>query len=265
MKYWLLMFLACFAVSTLADDADARRFGGGASFGKQRMHSPAHSGFTPRQAAPARNGNQRGSAQTGMMGMLGGLALGGLLGAMFFGGAFEGINLFDIIVLGALAAVLLWFFRRKAGPAGLNRGHDAAASASGSQTGRMLRPQIDHGHFIQAAKDIFMRMQRAWDARDMDEIRRFCTPDVAAHIENEMRHEERNRTEVATLDASVSDSWIENGLEWVAVDFVAMIRETTDDGSTPSEISHEVRESWIFTHDPASDDPTWYLAGIQQA
>ena len=27
----------------------------------------------------------------------------------------------------------------------------------------------------------------------------------------------------------------------------------------------QVNEIWIFQHQPDSDDPTWYLAGIQQS
>jgi len=269
MKPWcLLAIVAIFTLSVIAvDDADARRFGGGASFGKQRMHAPAPPHVSQQRSAPGKPASQRGSARTGMMGMLGGLALGGLLGAMFFGGAFEGINLFDIVVLGALAALLIWFLRRKAGP-GLAGAHAASfGQDTRPASGRVLRPDIREKEFLKAAREIFMRMQAAWDARDMDEIRRFCTPEVAAHIENEMRQRDGDRTEVAALDARIADSWIENHLEWVAVDFTAMLREQTlDAGGRPvDDRSSEVHETWIFRHDPNADDPTWYLAGIQQA
>ena len=44
------------------------------------------------------------------MGMLGGLALGGLLGALFFGGAFENINFMDVLIFGLIACVLYKIF-----------------------------------------------------------------------------------------------------------------------------------------------------------
>ena len=47
--------------------------------------------------------------------MLGGLALGGLLGAMFFGGAFAGLNFMDILVFGGIAYLLYKLFSAKSG------------------------------------------------------------------------------------------------------------------------------------------------------
>jgi len=43
--------------------------------------------------------------------------------------------------------------------------------------------------------------------------------------------------------------------------FISKIREEEEGSET---VTHEVQEHWIFRHDPNSDDPTWYLAGIQQ-
>ena len=275
MRNWLLLaVMAIFTLSVVGiDDADARRFGGGHSFGKQRMHSPAQNHFSQKSAMSNKSAaNQRGTARPGMMGMLGGLALGGLLGAMFFGGAFEGINFFDIIVIGTLIALLIWFLRRKAESGSIafaggqhgarGFGHDMQQPA-----GKMLRPNINEKHFLKAARDIFLRMQTAWDAQDMDDIRQFCTPEVAEKIERDMTDSGRNHTEVATLDAQLSDSWIESDLEWAAVDFTAMLREQTlDNGDKPSSAqSGEIHETWIFQHDPNAEDPTWFLAGIQQS
>ncbi|MDX8406843.1 MAG: Tim44-like domain-containing protein, partial [Mariprofundaceae bacterium] len=191
---------------------------------------------------------------------------------MFFGGAFEGINFFDIVVIGALIALLIWFLRRKAESrpiayaggqhGGRGFGHDMQQPA-----GKMLRPNIDEKHFLTAARDIFMRMQAAWDNRSIEDIRKFCTADIADRIEQDMDAAGRNHTEVVTLHAQLTDSWIESNLEWAAVDFTAMLREQTldDQGNPVDDQSHEIHETWIFRHDPHADDPTWFLAGIQQA
>ena len=50
----------------------------------------------------------------GLMGMLGGLALGGLLGSMFFGGAFENFNFMDILIFGGVAFLLYKLFAARA-------------------------------------------------------------------------------------------------------------------------------------------------------
>jgi len=110
-------------------------------------------------------------------------------------------------------------------------------------------------------------MQKAWDNNDIEDIRKFCTPEIAERIGRDMKPGETNVTEVATLNAEIADSWIESDLEWVAVNYAAMLREQTldDSGTTLDDQSTEVNEVWIFRHAPNSDDPTWYLAGIQQA
>jgi len=290
----LLMFtiIAAFGVSMLglADNADARRFGGGFSFGKHRMAKPPMQSrmSSQRQSTPNKpaTAGQRGSARPGMMGMLGGLAMGGMLGALFFGGAFEGINFMDIIVIGVIIALIMMFLRKRAeiqrpSYAGQTSApheyaqtypDDKPQEASDDETpsepvGSALRPDINEKNFIPAAKEIYVRMQKAWDNNDIEDIKEFCTPAIAERIGNDMKPGETNITEVATLDAHIADSWIESDLEWVAVNYTAMLREQTLDhsGSTVDDQTAEVNEVWIFQHSPASDDPTWYLAGIQQA
>jgi len=291
-KLLLLTMIAGFGLSLLGivDDADARRFGGGMSFGKHRSVSPPSQSrmFNQRKAAPQRSGaaGQRGSARTGMMGMLGGLALGGMLGAMFFGGAFEGINLFDVLIIGGIIALVLMFLKRRAAagqasfagaqpssspdfPQDFSTDGDADIVDSAPQhpVGAALRPDINAKHFIPAAKDIYVRMQKAWDNNDIEDIRKFCTAEIAERIGRDMKPGQSNVTEVATLNAEIADSWIESDLEWVAVNYSAMLREQTldDSGATLDDQTAEVNEVWIFQHAPKSDDPTWYLAGIQQA
>jgi predicted lipid-binding transport protein (Tim44 family) len=107
---------------TLSGAADAARLGGGRSFGSKPSYSapyqrqaPSHPSATstPRPATPSPAATHNQAARDalarrgGLTGMLGGLALGGLLGALFFGGAFEGINLLDFLLFGGLA-FLAW-------------------------------------------------------------------------------------------------------------------------------------------------------------
>jgi len=180
--------------------------------------------------------------------------------------------MFDILVLVAFAMALIWFFRRKpvAGqkPASQSFG-DARQPASSSGTViKPCKPDVDHKHFLGAARDIFIRIQNASDNRNLDEIRRFCTAEVADQMigEIEAQGDKQSRTEVAGLNAEIAETWMESDLEWVSMLFTATLRERELDaaGAGLGESAHEAHEYWIFRHDPAQNDPTWYLADIQQ-
>lgn len=113
-----------------SEEASAKRFGSGSSFGSKNsfnapqkrsaVDAPSKQQAAPNTAGAAAGGAAAGAgAKTGMMGMLGGLAMGGLLGAMFFGGAFENINFMDILIFGLIAFLafkLLSGRRRAASP-----------------------------------------------------------------------------------------------------------------------------------------------------
>jgi len=291
-----LLALFCLTISGV-HEAEAKRFGGGSSFGKSfnNRAAPAPRTSAQKQAAPSKQG-AASPARGGMMGMLGGLALGGLLSAMFFGGAFDGINMFDILILAGIGLAIFWFMRRKVqhaahdyaytGPTPNHHEgqHDDAFTASNTapqssaqssaqpstpSSAQMARPAIDEAHFISAAKDIFIRMQTAWDNKNMADIHTFCTTEIANKVaaDLEILGTQKNRTEVGMLNAELLDSWIESNDEWVAIHFTALLNEETlsESDELIERDSHEVNETWIFRHSPTSNDPTWYLAGIQQS
>ena len=278
MTTFALIILGAMLITT-PEDAQAKRFGMGSSFGKsfsKPASSPRH-GFS-QKAASNKPAGKASPARGGMMGMLGGLALGGLLGAMFFGGAFGGINLFDILIIGAIAFMIISFMRRKA-----TAHNHAYAGAQPQQAqvdafmqqentasvGHTVRPNIDQAHFIAAAKDIFVRMQASWDNKNMDDIRKFCSPEIANRIAADLHAlgDKKTLTEVGTLDATLVDSWVENNDAWVAVQFNALLNEETQDatGQVLEKDAQNINEMWLFRQPQNTDDPTWYLAGIQQA
>ena len=271
------------SVTGLSTTAEAKRFGGGMSFGKSFKKQKSFSKPAPQQgigkqkSAPTQGVNS-GSRTGGMMGMLGGLAMGGLLGAMFFGGAFDGINLFDILLIGGIAFAIFWFMRRTLSARREAYAHTAGMPAEPTQnndtfigeevTTEEAKPQLDEAQFLESAKAIFMRMQADWDTKNEEDIRQFCTPDVANHVIAQIQGLGDNvtRTEVVVLYADLAGTWFESGLEWAAVHFQATFKEKTlDNGGVVihAEDTH-INEVWVFQHHPNSDDPTWYLSGIQQ-
>ena len=105
-----------FMVTLLPFDADARKFGGGKSFGKSYKTAPAPKN-QPTNTNQLSGKNDAASAaksssKKGLMGgLLGGLLAGGLLAAMFGSGAFEGFQIMDFLIIALVAFVLFKLFK----------------------------------------------------------------------------------------------------------------------------------------------------------
>ena len=108
-KILTLLTLAVFSFGLAAFDAEAKRFGGGKSIGKQREAISPQAAPKPGQAP--RCSRLRPPRRKQMDGPLAGLAAGGLLAALFMGGAFEGINMMDVLMLAALMAAIFFVVR----------------------------------------------------------------------------------------------------------------------------------------------------------
>ncbi|VAW48918.1 hypothetical protein MNBD_GAMMA04-445, partial [hydrothermal vent metagenome] len=107
-----------FALFTISQAADAKRFGGGKSFGYSKSvpsKSFDKSKKAPQAAPKAAPAAAGAKSRSGMMGVLGGLAAGGLLAAMFMGDGFEGLQIMDILLFALLAFVLFKLFRHFTG------------------------------------------------------------------------------------------------------------------------------------------------------
>ena len=132
MKTFLISLLAVMvtAITLLPDTADARRFGGGKSFGRQ--YSAPRQASPPRQTQqPAGNRQQavgqqgaRSSGASRWLGPLAGLAAGGLLASMLFGDGFEGFQIMDFLLIAGLifgGVMLFKMLRRRTQTPALSR------------------------------------------------------------------------------------------------------------------------------------------------
>jgi len=305
---FLLSVLIAFTLLTAgAGEAYAARMGGGKSFGSRPSYSTPYSrpsasptqqpGYQPsmasqqNQAARAAMGNRGG-----MMGMLGGLALGGLLGAMFFGGAFEGINLMDILLFAGVAFLLFKLFAARrptgagqpatGGPAYRQADEDYGQTYQRSATGNPGRPgfntdvlpnragvtaagfkpsaaawpaDFDAAGFLKGAKAAYTHLQQAWDQGDLAELRGLCTDQVFAELQTQIRQRTgENRTELLKVEAEILEVGDVGGDREATVLFDVVLRESAGEPPTP------VREVWHFIRSRTSKQPTWFLDGIQQ-
>ncbi|MBV7314634.1 Tim44 domain-containing protein [Shewanella sp. NIFS-20-20] len=130
MKKLLALIPLMLAIAMASPYADAKKFGGGKKFGSSYKTAPAKQqpqktdtvSPQPGQATPAAGqpAAAKQSAQTpakkGMMGgLMGGLLAGGLLAALFAGGAFEGLQMMDMVIIALLifGGVMLFKMMRK--------------------------------------------------------------------------------------------------------------------------------------------------------
>lgn len=292
MKKFLTALVVAFMSFTVAvSTAEARRLGGGGSFGKS---SPTFSRQAtpqgPNQMAPAQRPAQPGapapkpaSPWKGILGgALLGLGLGALLSHFGLGGELAGmISTLLMVMLLAFAAMFIFrmIARRNeprpafAGPMERSLTPDrVTAPEIGSGLAGSPQPldsrldaspavpaDFDVPAFLRHAKTNFIRMQAAWDRADVSDIREFTTPEMFAELKMQLteRGASANQTDVVSIDAEMLG--VEsNSIEHVAsVRFTGMIRE---EEHAPAQNFSEV---WVLTKSLAGSQG-WLLAGIQQ-
>ena len=113
------------------------------------------------------------------------------------------------------------------------------------------------GDFERLAKMVFIRMQAANDAGNVDDLRKFTTPELFASLRLDLqeRGTAQQQTDVVQIDAQVVEATQEKGQDIVSVRFSGLIREAADAGAEPfNELWHLVR--------PADGSGDWAIAGI---
>lgn len=270
-KFLNVIVMALVGFSFVATDADAKRFGGGKSIGKQRSYqqtAPKQPAQAP-AAAPVPTGNR-------WLGPLAGLAAGGLLASLFMGDAFDGIKPMDILLMLGIAAVIFFVFRTmrrkqtRTQPityARTNTGHQLALEPTpailggATHTPGSSRPSwFEDEPFLREAKVHFIRLQAAYDAADLNDIREYVTPEMFAEISMQIqeRGESRQKTDVVTLNAEMLDVVTEGDKIIASVRFSGLIREEASANAEP------FAEVWHIQRNLSSTDSRWYVSGIQQ-
>ena len=282
-----LLTLAVFSLGLASFDAEARRFGGGKSIGKQREAMSQQAAPKP---APAATPGQA-AAGSKWMGPLAGLAAGGLLAALFMGGAFEGINMMDILMLAALMGAIFFVVRMLRRPrqdhsatpmqysgmgaagnrAGATAAGTAQTAAPSSMTGATASAPVSDRSanipadfkvepFLRNAKTSFIRLQAANDSRDLNDIREYTTPEMYAEISMEIseRGDALQKTEVIAINADLLEVVTENDTAIASVRFNGQLRESSDASPVPFD------EIWHVQKNLKDPEAVWLLAGIQQ-
>ena len=136
-------------------------------------------------------------------------------------------------------------------------GVSSGASAGAAVSTAAVPAGFDAAGFTRIAKMIFIRMQTANDEANLDDLRKFTTPELFASLRLDLqeRGTAKQQTDVMQLDAEVVDTAQEQGQWVVSVRFHGLIREAIDQGAEPfDELWHLVK--------PLDDSRDWAIAGI---
>ena len=270
-KFVLLLVLALVSLGLASYDAHAaKRLGSGSSLGKQRDSvSRQASPVTPPPAqAPAPSPAPAGSTWS-----FAGLAAGGLLAALFTGGAFNGIRFADIAMLALLFGAVFFIFRMlRKKPVNepmqyAALGAETTPSLPARMFGGVARPApypvgFEIEPFLKNARASFIRLQAANDSANLEVIRDYTTPEMFAVLKKqiEARSSEPRKTDIVTLDAEVLEVAIEDDLAVASVRFSGLLRQKDFGG--PAQPFYEIWNVQKRLHEPKS---VWLLAAIQQA
>ncbi|WP_372742172.1 Tim44 domain-containing protein [Neptunomonas sp.] len=278
----LAVFMMFFTLSIVAPEAQAKRLGGGFSFGKS-YSAPKSVKPSPTQqkAAPAQNAAAGTAKKAGMGGMLGGLLAGGLLASLFMGGAFDGIQMMDILMIAAIAFIAFKVFAmmRKSQPVPNYAGHQhrsmepetaepsqthhftpmSAASTQLSEPDLELPAWFNKVTFLNGARDHFTNLQAAWDRQDWSEISTYTTPELLAELQTErVKYPEQQQTEVVSVMSELIN-FIDNQDHVVAsIHFYGWLKESEDQHTS------EFSEIWHLKRDLSEENASWFIVGIEQ-
>ncbi len=289
-KLWMALMIAILGVSVGIGNAEAKRLGGGGSFGKSSPNysRQAHMQQSGQQAAPAPRPAQPAAPapSSPWKGILGGALLGLGLGALLshFGMGAEFASMLGSVLMIALIAIAgLFIFRmltRKsaaaqpqpayAGP--MERSMTPEIGSHLGQTGSAAAPVnwqsgqasnipegFDSAGFLRHAKTNFIRMQAAWDKADVNDIREFTTPEMFAELKMQLseRGTSPNHTDVVTLEAELL------GIETTSDEYIASVRFSGMVREAENAPAEAFTETWVLAK-PVSGSGGWLLAGLQQ-
>lgn len=277
MKRFLMMLtIALTSLSLLAVNAEAKRFGGGGSIGKQRTMNQEQTQKAPAaapapsapNAAPASPAPQQGNK---WLGPLAGLAIGAGLGALFagsgLGGALGGI-LMALLAAGLILFLIAKFRKPQAQPAMQYAGSGAPytpqlepvqAPPGGSTPAGNIPDGFPVEAFLRSAKTSFIRLQAANDRNDLDDIREYTTPEMFAEISMQIRERDSapQKTDVLTINTELLEVVSDSDHSVASVRMSGQLRE--NNGAPES-----FDEVWHVQKNLRDEKSVWLLSGIQQ-
>lgn len=280
----LLMFTV--AVTPIAE---ARKFGGSKSFGKSYKTAPAPKQQQQNTNTVGKDQTAKSSSKKGLMGgLLGGLLAGGLLAA-FFGGAFEGIQFMDILIIGLIAFVIFKLMRGMLGAKQGSMNQHRQQPAFGGNASKFEQPNMqnfeqqpntnnggfggfgaqtdvphnyppgfDQAAFINGSREHYRILQGAWNHNQLETIEEYVSPSLFEDLKAERaKLDGEQHTDVMYVDAEIVRADYDANKAQLSLQFSGRYRDTVEG------VEEEIEDIWHLERDLTVPNAPWLIVGIQ--
>ncbi|HHF3170492.1 TPA: Tim44 domain-containing protein [Vibrio diabolicus] len=280
----LLMFTV--AVTPIAE---AKKFGGSKSFGKSYKTAPAPKQQQQNTNTVGKDQTAKSSSKKGLMGgLLGGLLAGGLLAA-FFGGAFEGIQFMDILIIGLIAFVIFKLMRGMLGAKQGSMNQHRQQPAFGGNASKFEQPNMqnfeqqpntnnggfggfgaqtdvphnyppgfDQAAFINGSREHYRTLQGAWNHNQLETIEEYVSPSLFEDLKAERaKLDGEQHTDVMYVDAEIVRADYDANKAQLSLQFSGRYRDTVEG------VEEEIEDIWHLERDLTVPNAPWLIVGIQ--
>ncbi|MDG3087568.1 TIM44-like domain-containing protein [Vibrio hannami] len=289
-RIFAMVALLMFTITT-SPIVEAKKFGGGKSFGKSFKTAPAPKQTTQNTNSIKKDQTQNAGAKRGLMGgLLGGLLAGGLLAA-FFGGAFDGVQFLDILIIGLIAYFAFKFMRGMLGAkqgsmnqsqhsySGMNQNPFEQKQQQQSNFQSFEQPQGaaggfgSHGHsdvphnyppgfdqaaFINGSREHYRILQGAWNHNELHTIEEYVAPALFEELKSERaKLQGEQHTDVMYVDAEIVRADYDSQKAQLSLQFSGRYRDAVEG------IEEDIEDIWHLERDLTVPNAPWLIVGIQ--
>ncbi len=280
------MFMACvlaLGAGGYSAEVQAKKFGGGKSFGKSFSISKSKSASNTTTGTTNKTTGTGTTGRSGLFGglgggLLGGLLAGGLFAALLGSGAFSGISFGDILLFALIGFLVYKFFiepKRRAAAAqaggngmfrempgtnqtsGVSDFNKGFGGGFGGQPDIQLPAGFNEQAFVEQAKSHYVVLQKAWDDNNFDEILDYVSPELYNALVKERASygADKPRTEVISLMVEIVRGEMTGTLASISLQFSGWIKEGDETSDT--------NEIWHLEKDTADAKANWIIVGIE--